>query len=195
MVRAPSIRGRPTPQKKHKSTLTSSPSGEKGSSSILPQRTTAITKSLKRAEKRAQLLSRTTQAANTGIRADGEPLSKSALRRRKRKSRDELAKDDQEGRQGGISDLKDAMDELDEELQLEDEEDEDVEGGEYSVGPLAANVVKGGRVTTNHRKKVLQQEQARQKAILSNPTFQKSPFAALREHARNSMVQPPARSR
>lgn len=47
------------------------------------------------------------------------------------------------------------MDELDEELQLEDEEDEEVQGGEYSAGPLAASVVKGGRVTTNHRKKVL----------------------------------------
>jgi hypothetical protein len=78
------------------------------------------------------------------------------LRRRKRKARDELAKDDQEGRKGIISDLKDAMDELDEEIQLEDEEDEDVDSGEYSTGPLAAaNAIKGGRVTTNHRKRVL----------------------------------------
>ena len=48
------------------------------------------------------------------------------------------------------------MDELDEELQQqEEEEDEEDEGGEYSTGPLASNVVKGGRITTNHRKKVL----------------------------------------
>lgn len=45
------------------------------------------------------------------------------------------------------------MDELDEELQQQ--EDEEEEGGEYSAGPLASNVVKGGRITTNHRKKVL----------------------------------------
>lgn len=66
-----------------------------------------------------------------------------------------MAKDDEKGRQGGISELKDAMDELDEELQMQDEEEQEIQDEEYATGPLAANHIKGGRVTTNQRKKVL----------------------------------------
>lgn len=157
-VRAPAIRGRPTPERKHKS----SGSASGPASSMLSSRPT-ITKSLKRAQKRAQLLTKTgaayagggehknAQALLQHGNGSNKALSKSALRRRKRKARDELARDATQGRQGGVGELKEAVEEMEEELFEEGEEDQ-MDGAEAGV---SVGATKGGRVSSNHRKRVL----------------------------------------
>lgn len=153
-ARSPAIRGRPAPQRKQKSS--SATTASSAAASLLPTRT-PITKALKRAQKRASLLQKTgvISSDNTldnddehqsarALLQHGGTLSKSALRRRKRKERDELAKDVTQGRQGGVKDLTDAVEELEEEIMEADEE---------SSGHLQAR--KGGRITANQRKRVL----------------------------------------
>ena len=77
-------------------------------------------------------------------------ISKSSLRRRKRKARDEIGKNVEEGRRGGVSELKDAV----EDLEMELHEADDVNEG----GPRVNNVqagAQGGKVTASQRKRVL----------------------------------------
>lgn len=152
-ARSPAIRGRPAPQRKHKSSASTSTSGG-GAASLLPTRT-PITKALKRAQKRAGLLQKAGVTAHgaadgehKGARAllqHGGTLSKSALRRRKRKEKDELAKDLSQGRQGGVKELADVVEQLEEEIMDADEQPTD----------YLQNSGKGGRITANHRRRVL----------------------------------------
>lgn len=91
-------------------------------------------------------------------------LSKSSLRRRKRKARDELARDEQQGRAGGVGELKDAVRELEVEMggSDNDREGSDGDGGNGNSkahaarggdGPAAAQ--SGGHITAKQRKRML----------------------------------------
>lgn len=107
---------------------------------------TAVPKALKRAEKRARLLAKAPDADNKGARAllkEGEHgISKSSIRRRKRKARDQIGKNDEQGREGGVKDIKDVVDDLEMEIKAEEE-------------VAQQKPMQSGKVTANQRKKLL----------------------------------------
>lgn len=152
-VRSPAIRGRPSPQRKTRSAL-----GSSDTSAGLPVRNT-ISKAHKRAQRRSSLLDR----ARNGFREDehksarsllkdGEDrISKSSLRRRKRKARDQLAKNDEEGREGGVGELREVVEELENDLSWETHAD--VTGlGSTKLYKAENHPV---QMTANQRKRVL----------------------------------------
>lgn len=155
--------------------------------------------------KRAELMSKVNPAGRASL-VNLEPanssLSKSSLRRQKRKQKEQLA-----GNTTGLKDLAEAMDEVAQRVQdeegdafgIEDDDDDD-EGMEddlskrqkrsSSAYPLvgAQKTRKDATVTEKARKKALTLEMQRQKLILSDPAYTKNPFAALRLHAQNTLA-------
>jgi molecular chaperone GrpE (heat shock protein) len=158
-VRAPTIRGRPTPARKHKS---SSILSSTSSPSSLTSKT-SIPKALKRAEKRASLIAKTTEAEESknaiGLLKEGEhSISKSSLRRRKRKAKDEIGRNVEAGRQGGVQELMAAVDDLEMALDIGDQEGTAEKEGKDVVSTKHSSLMtssRGGKVTTNQRKRVL----------------------------------------
>jgi TRAP-type C4-dicarboxylate transport system substrate-binding protein len=117
---------------------------------------TVIPKALKRAEKRANLLNKASEAENnrsakTFLKQGEQQISKSSLRRRKRKAKDEIGKDIEQGRQGGVQELKDAVQDL--EMEIKDD-DEEKDGGKdvKATTPLTSQ---SRKMTTNERRRVL----------------------------------------
>lgn len=149
--------------------------------------------------KRAELMSKVDFARKSLLNltpANGS-LSKSSLRRQKRKQKEQLA-----GNTTGLKDLEEAMAEVAQEVQDDEEdEEEDVWGmedddetraqrGADSAYPQvgAQKSRKEATVTEKARKKALSLEMQRQNLILSDPAYTKNPFAALRLHAQNTLA-------
>lgn len=127
-----------------------------------------------------------------------DSLSKSSLRRQKRKQKEALA-----GNTAGLQDLAEAMDEVaqdleessSEEQQLIDEDDDmdaitAASRKEVTAYPTvgAQKGKKDATVTEKARKKALSLEMQRQGLILADPAYTKNPFAALRLHAQNTLA-------
>ncbi|UZJ54590.1 hypothetical protein CBS101457_003910 [Exobasidium rhododendri] len=159
MVRAPTIRGRPTPARKHKSSSATLASSASSRPSLHTAKTT-VPKALKRADKRASLLAKTTGAEGSNgaaslLKKGQSSISKSSLRRRKRKARDEIGRSVEAGTQGGVKELQGAVEDLEMELEVVDG---DKSGGKDATSSKESNLMssaRGGKVTTNQRKKVL----------------------------------------
>ena len=165
-----------------------------------------VTKAAKRAAKRAQIVQVAKSEAKQAKPTYGlEPtISKSALRRRKRKMRDEevLGK-------GGLDGIKEQIEDLEDEEDDEEYGQEDpfgLEGHEVptphtpATSSAAAAMSSNNKVGSKLRKRVLAQEQLRQPHILrdlrgagtASAGSGLSAFAAIREHAKNTMPKPPA---
>ncbi|SPO20928.1 uncharacterized protein UTRI_00405 [Ustilago trichophora] len=201
------IQGRSAPRSKSRSSITASirsrSSNSAPNASAAPP--TQITKAAKRAMKRAELMSKVNPSTRTSL-LNLEPsgngaLSKSSLRRQKRKQKEQLA-----GNSTGLKDLAEAMDEVAQQVQDDDDEEDGGEGfdmedddedetargqkGSSSAYPLvgAQKTRKDATVTEKARKKALSLEMQRQNLILSDPAYTKNPFAALRLHAQNTLA-------
>ncbi|SAM70185.1 uncharacterized protein UBRO_00540 [Ustilago bromivora] len=216
MVRADQgIRARSAPRSKSKSSVTALIRSRSSTSApnVPAAPPTQITKAAKRAMKRAELMSKVNPSARPSLLnlepANGS-LSKSSLRRQKRKQKEQLA-----GNQAGLKDLADAMDEVAQRVQkdedegeeevnsIEDDDNDDDDDDEDMVArasrqqnnatlayPLvgAQKTKKDATVTEKARKKALTLEMQRQNLILSDPAYTKNPFAALRLHAQNTLA-------
>ncbi|SNX81665.1 uncharacterized protein MEPE_00370 [Melanopsichium pennsylvanicum] len=210
MVRADQgITRRSAPRSKSRSSVTASirsriTTSDPNTSSAPP---TQITKAAKRAMKRAELMSKVNNPTARSSLLNLEPtntiLSKSSLRRQKRKQKEQLA-----GNTTGLKDLEEAMDEVaqrviehdkdddEEALAIEDGQEDDEMQGEHHgkrgdpAYPLvgAHKTRKDATVTEKARKKALSIEMQRQNLILSDPAYTKNPFAALRLHAQNTLA-------
>ncbi|KAE8230201.1 hypothetical protein CF326_g4803 [Tilletia indica] len=163
-----------------------------------------LNKAEKRALKRNELMqSIGAPASQTQARLASLPpylLSKSALRRQKRKGKEQLA-----GNVEGMKDVVSAVEEV-QMSQAEAEEEEDKWAGKVGapekrkvqIGEEDEVMGAGGSkpaISAKKRKQVLAAELGRQQHILADPAFSKSPFAALRQHARNAMAfaqEPPS---
>ncbi|EST09965.1 hypothetical protein PSEUBRA_000365 [Kalmanozyma brasiliensis GHG001] len=209
MVRADQgIQGRSAPRAKSRSSATAAIRARSSTSApkVAAAPPTKITKAAKRAMKRAELMAKVDPKARPSL-LNLEPtngtLSKSSLRRQKRKQKEQLA-----GNTTGLKDLAEAMDEVAQEVQGSDEDDEDAydieDGGDddddmlekasrqpaTSAYPLvgAQKTKKDATVTEKARKKALSLEMQRQNLILSDPAYARNPFAALRLHAQNTLA-------
>ncbi|PWN92687.1 hypothetical protein FA10DRAFT_263447 [Acaromyces ingoldii] len=204
MARTASLPGRPTPARRR-----DRPSVKDVVESREAKQQAQVSKAAKRAAKRAELLSKVAPGSSSSggssssrSRPDvgfgqGDTVSKSALRRRKRRARDDVGRDDEMGRRGGVREIGEALEGVEEELMALEEEGDDEEAAE--VGQQGARDVHGpdqgayetvgrhGKVSAKKRRNVLSEEEARQKAILSDKAFTASPFAALRTHIRNTL--------
>jgi hypothetical protein len=93
-------------------------------------------------------LAKAPDADNAGARAllrEGEQsISKSSIRRRKRKARDEIGKNEEEGREGGVKEIKNIVDDMD--LEIREEE---------IVKQKQGTAFESGNVTANQRRKML----------------------------------------
>lgn len=125
MVRADQgIQGRSAPRAKSRSSATASIRARSSTSApkVAAAPPTQITKAAKRAMKRAELMSKVNPAARTSLlnlEPNNGTLSKSSLRRQKRKQKEQLA-----GNTTGLKDLAAAMDEVAQEVQASDEEED-----------------------------------------------------------------------
>lgn len=118
----------------------------------------------------ARLAGDTKQSPRTLAAPDpSASLSKSALRRRKHKQRDQLA-----GNKEGLRDLADELDTVEHEQ----------EGAEQEAPALRAT---SAPLTAKSKRRMLSRERARQPYILSDLQQSGNPFAALRTHARNTL--------
>jgi len=99
-------------------------------------------------------------------------MSKSALRRYKRKVRDAMP----------LSGLEDVLDEVGEEVEQEQERRAAQKAREGKIG-------EGGEkgLSTKQRKKALEAETKQIDAVLKDPAFRANPFAAIRQHAANTL--------
>lgn len=194
-ARLPAISGRPAPKRKHDGP--SSPAAHKATQA-------QVTKAAKRSLKRQQLVATAKAESDQAKPSYGlkPTISKSALRRRKRKARDEAVLG-----QGGLEGMREEIEEL----------DDDDDGGEDDVFATAAENQQQGsdprsytsasssssganKVGSKLRRRVLAQEQLRQPHILRDLRGPASggkgaglsAFAAIREHARNTMPAAPA---
>ncbi|PWN22102.1 hypothetical protein BCV69DRAFT_281104, partial [Microstroma glucosiphilum] len=205
MARLPTIAARAPPRRK---TSSSHPTSQPAAATH-----NAVTKAAKRSAKRSKVLSapsgETTTSTAERHKALGiaPTISKSALRRRKRKLRDEAVLG-----QGGLEEIKGQLEELDSNEDDDDEEERAVDEGlvaDYTTP--AASMTQATRpasekVGSKLRKRVLAQESMRQPFILKDlySTQQQasgtgsatstvsvapapSPFAAIRRHAQNSL--------
>ncbi|PWN27362.1 hypothetical protein BDZ90DRAFT_260451 [Jaminaea rosea] len=194
MARLPAISGRPAPKRKHDGP--SSPAAHKATQA-------QVTKAAKRTLKRQQLVATAKAESDQAKPSYGlkPTISKSALRRRKRKTRDEAVLG-----QGGLEGMREEIEEL----------DDDDDGGEDDIFATAAENHQHGsdprsytsassssganKVGSKLRRRVLAQEQLRQPHILRDLRGPASggkgaglsAFAAIREHARNTMPAAPA---
>lgn len=126
MVRADQgIQGRSAPRSKNRSSVTASIRARTSTSTpdVPAAPPHQITKAAKRALKRAELMSKVNPTSRTSLLnlepTTGAALSKSSLRRQKKKQREQLA-----GNTTGLKDLAEAMDEVAQQVQ-ENEEDLD----------------------------------------------------------------------
>lgn len=126
MVRADQgIQGRSAPRSKSRSSVTASIRSRSSTSgpNVTAAPPTQITKAAKRAMKRAELMSKVNPAGRASLLnlepANGS-LSKSTLRRQKRKQKEQLA-----GNTTGLKDLAEAMDEVAQQVQEQDEDEDD----------------------------------------------------------------------
>ena len=126
MVRADQgIQGRSAPRSKSRSSVTASIRSRSATSApkVAAAPPTQITKAAKRAMKRAELMSKVNPAGRTSL-LNLEPtngsLSKSSLRRHKRKQKEQLA-----GNTTGLKDLAEAMDEVAQQVQEDDDDDDE----------------------------------------------------------------------
>ncbi|KAL9934222.1 hypothetical protein V8E36_006678 [Tilletia maclaganii] len=153
-----------------------------------------LTKAEKRAVKRAELMQSVgAPLSQTQARLAALPphlLSKSALRRQKRREREQLA-----GNVEGLRDVASAMDEVQVEAERAAKVGAVVQkrriGGGEGDGLLEEAESTGASrpaVSAKKRKQVLAAELGRQQHILGDPAFAESPFAALRQHARNTLA-------
>ncbi|WFC96320.1 hypothetical protein MBRA1_002977 [Malassezia brasiliensis] len=137
-----------------------------------PARHTAAKREKKktRSSLAARLAGDTKQKTRTLVVPEPSPtLSKSALRRRKHKQRDQLA-----GNKEGLRDLADELDTV-------KYDQEDVEKDTPALRPASAPL------TAKSKRRMLSRERARQPYILSDLQQSGNPFAALRTHARNTL--------
>lgn len=132
MVRADQgIQGRSAPRAKSRSSATASIRARSSTSApkVSAAPPTQITKAAKRAMKRAELMSKVNPAARTSL-LNLEPtngsLSKSSLRRQKRKQKEQLA-----GNTTGLKDLAEAMDEVAQQVEDDDDDADDMYDMEY----------------------------------------------------------------
>ena len=107
--------------------------------------------------------------------APAQSVSKSALRRQKRKQRDQLA-----GNQQGMQELTDVVDSMEEGLEPGSE-------ARAASAPEPPAPTSGATVTTKMKRNMLARERARQPHILADLAQSANPFAALRAHARNTL--------
>lgn len=135
-----------------------------------------MSKAAKRAAKRAELLSKVAPGSSSSggssssrSRPDvgfgqGDTVSKSALRRRKRRARDDVGRDDEMGRRGGVRELGEALEGVEEEMMAleegdDDEVAEDGQQGAHDVhGPdqgAYETVGRHGKVSAKKRRNVL----------------------------------------
>lgn len=134
-----------------------------------------MSKAAKRAAKRAELLSKvapgsSSSGGSSSSRPDvgfgqGDTVSKSALRRRKRRARDDVGRDDEMGRRGGVRELGEALEGVEEELMALEEEGDDEEAAEVAQhgahdvhGPEQGayeTVGRHGKVSAKKRRNVL----------------------------------------
>ncbi|PWZ02673.1 hypothetical protein BCV70DRAFT_196915 [Testicularia cyperi] len=212
MVRADQgIRGRAAPRAKLRSSVTTSLKSKDAGTYAAPP-VQHITKAAKRAMKRAELMTQVKNSADQkpSLLNLDKPMSKSSLRRLKRRQKEQLA-----GNSAGMQDLKDAMEEaLDDagDVDGDEDDDEDPDQGhndfldpamddEERLYPSAHDsratapvlvggkpAKKGGAVSEKSKKKALSTERQRQNLILSDPAYAKNPFAALRLHAQNTLA-------
>ncbi|GAC95546.1 hypothetical protein PHSY_003122 [Pseudozyma hubeiensis SY62] len=210
MVRADQgIQGRSAPRAKSRSSATASIRARSSTSApkVAAAPPTQITKAAKRAMKRADLMSKVKPTSLLNLEPHNGALSKSSLRRQKRKQKEQLA-----GNTTGLKDLQEAMDEVAQQveedgeddvaegaldMEYDDGNDDDVEG-EASMHRNSTSAAypqvgaqktrKDATVTEKARKKALNLEMQRQNLILSDPAYTKSPFAALRLHAQNTLA-------
>ncbi|CAD6892363.1 unnamed protein product [Tilletia controversa] len=165
-----------------------------------------LNKAEKRALKRAELMQSVgAPVSQTQARLASLPpylLSKSSLRRQKRRQREQLA-----GNADGMQDVATAVEEVQMEQVEAEREAERVGkvgapekrkvqlGEEEGLGEGAGAGGSKPAISAKKRKQVLAAELGRQQHIFADPAFSKSPFAALRQHARNAMAfaqEPPA---
>ena len=125
MVRADQgIQGRSAPRSKSRSSATAAIRARSSASApkVAAAPPAQITKAAKRAMKRAELMSKvnpTTRTSLLNLEPINSTLSKSSLRRQKRKQKEQLA-----GNTTGMKDLAEAMDEVAQQVEQEDEEEE-----------------------------------------------------------------------
>ncbi|KDN40521.1 hypothetical protein K437DRAFT_295826 [Tilletiaria anomala UBC 951] len=141
------------------------------------------TKAAKRAARRRELLSHAPAGSLALASLPPHTMSKSALRRAKRKQHEQLA-----GNAQGLGDLEMAMEEVEDAVQEEEVEREEEKRNEGKIGAVENNEASSAGFSVKQRKKVLAQEKARQNAILGDLSKTSSPFAALRQHAQNSLI-------
>ncbi|CEH17528.1 hypothetical protein CBOM_03942 [Ceraceosorus bombacis] len=193
------LRGKAPPQRKKTSSTLSkgkaSSTGQANAPSAGSNARGAVTKAAKRASFRASLMAGKAEEfpipKNVGP-GQGDTISRSALRRRKRRAREALAADEAAGRRGGVQDVQDALKDVEDEIEMEDEAAEE-EQQQQQVKGVGAPQARPQRVSEKMRKRVLIEEQARQKTITSDAAFRANPFQALRAHAQTSLALEPKR--
>ncbi|KAJ9476832.1 Ribosome biogenesis protein SLX9 [Pseudozyma hubeiensis] len=209
MVRADQgIQGRSAPRAKSRSSATASIRARSSTSApkVAAAPPTLITKAAKRAMKRAELMSKVKPTSLLNLEPHNGALSKSSLRRQKRKQKEQLA-----GNTTGLRDLREAMNEVAQQVEEDDDDDDEdalnMDDDEDDIDGLqeetsnhrnstsaaypqvgAQKTRKDATVTEKARKKALNLEMQRQNLILSDPAYTKSPFAALRLHAQNTLA-------
>lgn len=153
-----SLRGKAPPQRrKVASTLskgTASSTDNTTGPAAGPNVKGTISKAAKRASFRASLMAGKEEfpvPKNVGP-GEGDTVSRSALRRRKRRAREALAADEAAGRKGGVQDVQEALRDVEEEIE---QEDEAMEEEEQHVKGVGAPQTKPNRVSEKMRKRVL----------------------------------------
>lgn len=176
-----------------------------------------LSKAEKRTLRRKELLARQAQhapdrtlpsaayASPSELRASlpDHALSRSALRRRKRKNRDRLVGLDPAG---GMDDLQQGLEAIQQDnLHLSAAAQDHQQGKIGALPPAPTGLTTADATTTGgdtpapghaamtskRRKAILAQESLRQKAILGDLTHTSNPWAALRQHANNSLAFDP----
>ena len=155
-------------------------------------------KAAKRALKRKELLAQAAPGADPlsrGAIASLPPhtLSKSAVKRAKKRAKEQLA-----GNQAGMQDLGLLLGEVEAEVEEDEAARAERLAKEGKIGAAAAHlpvdaIADGSKASSSgfgakQRRQVLSHEKARQKAILGDLQKTASPFAALRQHVRNSLA-------
>lgn len=151
MVRADQgIRGRSAPRSKNRSSVTSTiraRSAGTDAANVAAPPPTQITKAAKRAMKRAELMSKVNPAGKASLlnlKPKNSALSKSSLRRQKRKQKEQLA-----GNTTGLKDLAEAMDEVAQQFE-DDESAEELDDGEDEDDDMGAYSARSGRPSSTH---------------------------------------------
>lgn len=159
---------------------------------------TQLSKADKRAARRHELFTKQAQHqpdrtlgpaySNSAIQAlPDHALSRSALKRRKRRRTQQLAGTADTGR---MEDLHAGLDEIMGDIQdPEPDQDHGKIGAQPGpTHPEAAQAAHAAAMTSKRRKAILAQESLRHKAITADLSRVTNPWAALRQHAANSLA-------